>query len=70
MTRGEWLQLNTAWVFYGLLTGAANLYVAFNMPESTWVTFKLWGLMGIMFVFLMGQFAWLYAKGKLREDPE
>lgn len=70
MTRGEWLKLNTAWVFYGLLTGAANLYVAYNMSENTWVNFKLWGLMGIMFVFLMGQFAWLYARGKLRDDPQ
>jgi intracellular septation protein A len=30
------------------------------------VNFKLWGLMGIMFVFLMGQFAWLYARGKIK----
>jgi intracellular septation protein len=66
MTRGDWLKLNTAWVFYGLLTGAANLYVAFNYSEATWVNFKFWGLMGIMFVFLMGQFAWLYARGKLK----
>lgn len=66
MTRGEWLQLNTAWVFYGLLAGAANLFVAFNASENTWVNFKLWGLMGLMFIFLLGQFGWLYARGKIK----
>jgi intracellular septation protein len=66
MSRGEWLKLNTAWVLYGVLTGAANLFVAHYASEDTWVDFKIWGLMGIMFLFLMGQFAWLYARGKLK----
>lgn len=66
MSRGEWLRLNTAWVFYGLLAGAANLVVAFNASESTWVNFKLWGLMGLMFLFMLGQFGWLYARGKIK----
>jgi intracellular septation protein len=65
MTRSEWLKLNTAWVLYGLVAGAANLVVAFYASESAWVDFKLWGLMGMMFVFLLGQFAWLHARGKL-----
>jgi intracellular septation protein len=66
MTRGEWLQLNTAWVVYGLAAGAANLLVAYNATEDTWVDFKLFGLMGLMFAFMMGQFYWLYARGKLK----
>jgi intracellular septation protein len=66
MSRAEWLKLNASWVVYGLLAGAANLWVAFTASENTWVNFKLWGLMGIMFVFLMGQFAWLYARGKIK----
>jgi intracellular septation protein len=67
MSRGEWLKLNTAWIFYGLAAGALNLVVAFNASENTWVNFKLFGLMGLMFLFLIGQFAWLYARGKLSE---
>lgn len=66
MSRGEWLRLNTAWVLYGLLAGAANLVVAFNASENTWVNFKLWGLMGLMFLFMLGQFGWLYARGKIK----
>lgn len=65
MSRGEWLKLNTAWVVYGLAAGALNLVVAFNASENAWVNFKLFGLMGLTFLFLMGQFAWLYARGKL-----
>jgi intracellular septation protein len=70
MSRGEWLKLNAAWVVYGVVAGAANLAVALNAPESTWVNFKLWGLMGLMFVFLLGQFYWLHANGKLAGKPE
>lgn len=66
LTRGEWLSLNTAWVLYGLVAGAANILVAWYASESTWVDFKLFGLMGMMFVFLIGQFAWLHARGKLK----
>jgi intracellular septation protein len=66
MSRGEWLKLNAAWVVYGVVAGTANLLVAYNAPENTWVNFKLWGLMGLMFVFLMGQFYWLHARGKLK----
>ncbi len=66
MTRGDWLKLNTAWVFYGLIAGTANILVAFNASESTWVNFKLWGLMALMLVFVLGQFYWLHARGKLK----
>ena len=66
MSRGEWLKLNTAWVIYGVLAGTANLLVAFYASENTWVNFKLFGLMGLMFVFFLGQFYWLHARGKLK----
>lgn len=70
MSRGEWLKLNAAWVVYGVVAGAANLLVALNAPEDTWVNFKLWGLMGLMFVFMLGQVYWLHARGKLGGKPE
>ena len=35
--------------------GAANLYVAFNYPTDLWVNFKLFGGMGLMLVFVVGQ---------------
>jgi intracellular septation protein len=68
MTRSEWLTLNTAWVIYGAVAGTANIYVAYNFSENTWVNFKLWGLMALMVVFLVGQFLWLNARGKLKAE--
>jgi intracellular septation protein len=50
-----WGRLNWAWVgFFGFM-GLANLYVAFNFPTDTWVNFKLFGGMGLMFLFVIAQ---------------
>lgn len=54
-TRGVWAKLNLAWVVFFIAMGFANLYVAFNYAEATWVNFKLFGLMGLTFVFVLGQ---------------
>jgi intracellular septation protein len=50
-----WKKLNWAWVgFFGVM-GAVNLYVAFNFSEKVWATFKLFGGMGLMFLFVVAQ---------------
>ena len=46
-----------------------NLYVAFNYPTDTWVTFKLFGGMGLMLVFVFGQ-ALLLARHIQEKKPE
>lgn len=50
-----WKQLNMAWIAFFALLGAANLLVAFSFSEETWVNFKLFGGMGLMLVFVIGQ---------------
>lgn len=50
-----WRTLNLAWVGFFILSGAANLYVAFNFSEDIWVDFKLFGLLGMTFVFIILQ---------------
>src|SRR5690242_1141240 len=50
-----WARLNWAWVAFFAFMGAANLYVAFNFSEKVWATFKLFGGMGLMFVFVVAQ---------------
>lgn len=50
-----WLRVNWAWVVFFIASGAANLYVAYHYPEDIWVDFKLFGLMGMTFVFMIGQ---------------
>jgi intracellular septation protein len=50
-----WLRLNMSWVVFFILTGIANLYVAYHFDTDTWVNFKLFGLMGITLVFIIAQ---------------
>jgi len=54
-----WFRLNIAWVLFFILSGVANLYVAFNFDEATWVNFKLFGLLGITIVFIIAQSIYL-----------
>ena len=62
-----WTRLNLAWVAFFIISGAANLYVAFyynsGLDEKTrmdfWVNFKLFGLMGLTIVFVILQALYL-----------
>ena len=54
-----WTRLNFAWVIFFILSGIANLYVAFNFDEATWVNFKLFGLLGLTILFIIGQSLYL-----------
>jgi len=54
-----WFRLNIAWVLFFILSGVANLYVAFNFDEATWVNFKLFGLLGITIIFIIAQSIYL-----------
>jgi intracellular septation protein len=50
-----WARLNWSWVVFFGFMGVANLYVAFNYSEKIWATFKLFGGMGLMFLFVVLQ---------------
>ena len=52
---GVWKRLNLAWVGFFIFSGVANLVVAFNFSEDIWVDFKLFGLMGLTLLFVVGQ---------------
>ncbi len=62
MSQGQWRGLNFVWVVFFLLMGIANIYVAYNFPESFWVNFKVFGLMGITLVFMIAQSFWIMSK--------
>jgi intracellular septation protein len=50
-----WAKLNWSWVAFFAFMGAANLYVAFRFTTDLWVNFKLFGGMGLMLLFVIGQ---------------
>jgi len=52
---GIWRRVNLSWVAFFMTMGLLNLYVAFNFSTATWVNFKLFGGMGLMFAFIIGQ---------------
>jgi len=63
-----WLRLNIAWTLFFIALGIANLYVAYSFDTETWVNFKLFGLLGLTFVFVIGQSIYLSRYIKEPED--
>ena len=55
-----WKYLNYAWVSFFTFSGLLNLIVAYNFSENTWVNFKLFGLLGLTLIFIIGQSLFLY----------
>lgn len=55
----DWRTLNFMWVLYFIMAGAANIFVAYRYSEAVWVNFKLFGLFGLTFLFLLLQAWWL-----------
>ena len=55
----QWRNLNLVWVLFFAIAGLLNIYVAYNYSEKTWATFKVFGLMGLSFVFILGQTLWI-----------
>lgn len=57
-----WKRLNTAWALFFLICGLVNIYVAFWLPESVWVNFKVFGLtvLTLVFTLLCGLYIWRY----------
>ena len=50
-----WTRLGWSWVAFFAFMGAANLYVAYHYSTDLWVNFKLFGGMGLMFLFVIAQ---------------
>ncbi len=54
-----WVKLNNTWAIFFVIMGVINIYVAYQFDETTWVNFKLFGGMGILFAFIIAQGIWL-----------
>ena len=50
-----WSRLNLSWGVFFVTIGFVNLWVAANFSTSDWVNFKLFGVMGLMLIFMVGQ---------------
>ncbi len=55
LPESKWKSLNMAWILFFIVLGGLNVAVAFNFSEDAWVNFKLYGLMGLTFLFALAQ---------------
>ena len=55
-----WNNLNLAWAVFFLACGLANIYVAFWLPQSVWVNFKVFGLTALTLVFTLLSGVYIY----------
>lgn len=55
-----WRRLNAFWGIFFLSVGFLNVYVMFNFDTNDWVTFKTFGVPGLMVIFIVLQMAYLY----------
>ncbi|MGE8397736.1 MAG: septation protein A [Comamonas sp.] len=67
-----WNKLNWAWTAFFAIMGVLNLYIAFNFDTDTWVNFKMFGGMGLMVLFVIGQALYLgqYLKDSHQESTK
>ncbi len=64
-----WTKLNIAWISFFTLCGGLNLFVASRFDTDTWVNFKLFGMLGLTFVFVIFQGLWLMRLQKTESEP-
>ncbi len=62
-----WTRLNLAWAAFFTLMGVTNLYVAMNYSTDAWVNFKMFGSLGLMLLFIIGQT--IYLSRHIKEEP-
>lgn len=63
LNHSYWLKLSFAWIAFFIASGILNLVVAYQFSEEVWVNFKLFGLLGLTFVFLIIQGVWISRHG-------
>ncbi len=64
----KWATLNRMWAAFFVFAGILNIYVAYTFSEATWVKFKLFGLLGLTFLFVVAQAFWMVQFMEAEED--
>ncbi len=62
-----WKRLNVSWSLFFISIGFLNLYVMSNYSTDDWVSFKTFGVPGLMLIFIAVQMVFLY---KYVPNPE
>ncbi len=54
-----WRNLNLSWTLFFFVLGGANWFVMTTFDTATWVNFKLFGMLGLTFLFVVLQSIYL-----------
>ena len=68
VSAARWRNLSLVASAFYLALGALNLWVAYTMSEPTWVFFKTWIVVPLLFVFTFGLLLWIM-RGQQPESP-
>ena len=63
-----WNKLNYSWAIFFVVMGIINIWVAYQYDLDTWVTFKMFGGMGLMLAFVIAQA--VYLSRHIQETPQ
>jgi intracellular septation protein len=55
-----WKRLNLLWAIFFISVGFINIYVMQNFNTDDWVTFKTFGVPGLMIIFIIVQMLFIY----------
>lgn len=65
-----WIRLSHMWTAFFVFSGVINLWVYYNFSLDAWVNFKLFGLMGLTFVFIIIQGIYISRHTPKEEEEE
>jgi len=68
-SRATWLLGNHLWTAFFLALGFVNVWVFTRYDTATWVTFKVWGVMGATLVMFAAQALLLAKLGTPKQAP-
>ena len=64
-----WRKINVMWIGVFLFLAVTNLFVVYNFSESTWVNFKLFGVLGVTLVATIAQVIWITRHTNTDKNP-
>ena len=68
LPKAAWTRLIQIWAGYFFIVGAANLLVAYNFSEATWVSYKLYSFIGFTLALVVVTVVFMYPY--LKEQAE
>ncbi len=63
-----WRQLNLSWACFFISLAALNMVIIRYYDVNTWVNFKLFGILGLIFIFTIAQASFISTRASINND--